>query len=126
MLNLELLLKFGPDAWRLHNEMLGSYAAQVQEQLAAARRAIDALNRERKLQQTAAGREIAALEGEYLALVYKNQEIEAACRAAEREARRMRAAAGSSEEQQQQEQPGVEEEGQQQQQNGQDVGVEVA
>eukprot|EP00887_Chlorella_sp_A99_P000863 scaffold5.g863.t1 len=64
LLNLELLLKFGPGAWR--------------SQLADVRQQIDALNRERKLQQTAAGREIAALEAEHLALVLKNQEIAAA------------------------------------------------
>lgn len=30
LLNLELLLKFGPGAWRMHNEALASFVARLQ------------------------------------------------------------------------------------------------
>lgn len=55
LLNLELLLKFGSDAWRMHNDVLASVLKQLQQQMVATRGQIEGLNRERKLQQTAAG-----------------------------------------------------------------------
>jgi pre-mRNA-splicing factor SPF27 len=92
LVNLELLLKFGPDSWRMHNEVLASFVARLQEQLAGVRRQVDDLNRERKLQQHAAGGELGKLEAEYLSLVHKNAEIEAACRGLEAEVAAMRQA----------------------------------
>lgn len=85
LLNLELLLKFGPDAWRMQNEGLAGLAHRLQALLADTRQQIDGLNRERKLQQTAAGREIGQLEQEHLNLVAKVQEIAAACEGLRRE-----------------------------------------
>lgn len=46
-------------------------------------RAIDALNRERKLQQSAAGSELRVLEDQYYSALRKNLEISAACQAVE-------------------------------------------
>ncbi|KAL4428227.1 hypothetical protein ABPG75_002316 [Micractinium tetrahymenae] len=95
LLNLELLLKFGPDSWRMHNEALSSFVTRLQaslDQLAQVRRQVDDLNRERKLQQHAAGAELGALEAEYLGLVHKNAEIDAACRGLEAEVAAMREA----------------------------------
>lgn len=85
LLNLELLLKFGPQTWRAHNEAVAAYVQRVQTQLGRTQAAIDELNRERKMQQTVAGRELHKLEEDYLALVQKNAEIEAACRALDAE-----------------------------------------
>lgn len=56
------------------------------------RRQVDNLNRERKLQQHAAGAELGALQAEYLELVHKNAEIDAACRGLEAEVAAMRGA----------------------------------
>ena len=53
---------------------------------------MDDLNRERKLQQSAAGGELSKLQAEYLSLVHKNGEIEGACRGLEAEVAAMRAA----------------------------------
>lgn len=92
LLNLELLLKFGPDSWRMHNEALASFVARLQDQLSRVRRQVDDLNRERKLQQHAAGAELGALQAEYLGLVHKNAEIDAACRGLEAEVAAMREA----------------------------------
>lgn len=58
----------------------------MQSEVETTRGAIDQLNRERKLQQTSAGRELRALESEYLALIAKNVELEAACKKVESEA----------------------------------------
>lgn len=79
---------------------------------------VDDLNRERKLQQSAAGGELSKLEAEYLGLVHKNGEIEAVCRGLEAEVAAMREALPRQEGQQQQ-QDGEQQQGeQQQQQNG--------
>jgi len=86
LINLELIQKYGSDAWRASNESLASHVAAVQSEVAATTQAIENLNRERKLQQVAAGRELKALEHQYLHLIKKNSEIEAACRAIEAEA----------------------------------------
>lgn len=53
--------------------------------MAELKRQIDGVNRERKLQQTAVGGELAGLEAEWQTLVAKNGEIEAACRRMEEE-----------------------------------------
>jgi len=84
-LNLELLLKFGPITWRAHNEALVSFLDRIKADVTATRGAIDQLNRERKLQQTAAGRELQILEEEYTGLLLKTAELETACRAVESE-----------------------------------------
>ena len=55
-------------------------SAQLQGQVAETRARIEELNRERKLQQTAAGRELGALERELMSILVKNSELEAACR----------------------------------------------
>lgn len=94
LLNLELLLKFGPGAWRAHNERLAAVTSALQAAAADARTQVDALNRERKLQQMAAGREIGLLEREHHVLVAKNAEIEEACRAVEATLAGLRDAAG--------------------------------
>lgn len=49
----------------------------------AACRSIDQLNRERKLQQSAAGSELRVLEDQYYSALRKNLEISAACQAVE-------------------------------------------
>ena len=118
LLNLELLIKYGPDAWRAHNERLALHVRGQEGEAAAVRRDTEALNRERKLQQTAAGRELAALEAEYLGAVRKNAGIEAACRALEAEVAALRAAGAGGQQQQQQQNGGG------QQQNGQHEGMQ--
>ncbi|GAB4818855.1 hypothetical protein N2152v2_005901 [Parachlorella kessleri] len=85
LLNLELLLKFGPDTWRVQNDALAVSVKQLQEELVTTRRQIEGLNR----------RELAKLEEEYLGLVHKNMEIEAACRQIEREIDTTRATLGT-------------------------------
>ncbi len=91
LLNLELLLKFGPAAWRAHNEALAAHGARTAGEAAAARADVEALNRERKLQQMAAGHELAALEAEYLSAAQKNAEVAAAADAMEAEVAALRA-----------------------------------
>ena len=54
---------------------------------------IDFINRERKLQQTAVGADLADLEAEWQSLIGKNREIDAACAGMEAELSRMQQSA---------------------------------
>lgn len=79
ILNLELLLKFGPNAWRGQTQSDEALLKQLEATLAGLRKSIDSLNRERKLQQSAAGNELRVLEDQYYSALRKNLEISAAC-----------------------------------------------
>jgi pre-mRNA-splicing factor SPF27 len=79
-------------------------------------RSIDQLNRERKLQQQAAGAELRVLEDQYYSALRKNLEISAACQSIEEEMELLQAKIGRIEKQQQQQQQ------QQGQQDGQNKG----
>ena len=81
LINLELLQKYGADSWRAANETLTSCVNQLLADVAALKADSERVNRERKLLQTAAGREIKTLEREYMRLVLKNREIEEAINA---------------------------------------------
>ncbi|KAG2423515.1 hypothetical protein HXX76_015263 [Chlamydomonas incerta] len=79
ILNQELLLKYGDKAWRAQVALDEAAVKGLEAQLAALRKETDALNRERKLQQHAAGSELSKLERQYLSQVRKNADIERAC-----------------------------------------------
>jgi pre-mRNA-splicing factor SPF27 len=66
-------------------------------------RSIDQLNRERKLQQQAAGAELRVLEDQYYSTLRKNLEISAACQSIEEEMELLQAKIGRIEKKQQQE-----------------------
>ena len=69
--NLELAVKFAPDAWRTHNASLEAAISAYETELAAVRAEIEHINTERSLQQTAAAREIGKLEQEWYATAAK-------------------------------------------------------
>lgn len=85
VVNLELMLKFGPKAWRVHNARLASSNTRLEAEVAQLKNEVEAVNRERKLQQTTAGSKLVDLEAQWQALVTKNTQIERACRALETE-----------------------------------------
>jgi hypothetical protein len=60
---------------QLDDVLIKQYEAQLQQ----LRKEIDAVNRERKLQQTAVGRELRELDHEYYGAVAKNLQISLAC-----------------------------------------------
>lgn len=80
LVNLELMLKYAAQSHRAHNEALSSHIARVKQNLSKVEANIKEVNSERKLQQTAAGRELQDLELQYFSLVQKNKELELACR----------------------------------------------
>lgn len=80
ILNLELLLKYGADCWRAKNDHLATHLSSLNQEMASTQRSIDETNKERKLQQEIAGKELGALHNEYLALLSKNAQLEGVCR----------------------------------------------
>mmetsp|Transcript_19379 Transcript_19379/g.41933 ORF Transcript_19379/g.41933 Transcript_19379/m.41933 type:complete len:260 (+) Transcript_19379:104-883(+) len=102
ILNLELMLKYGDNVWRAQALSDEAGVKRVEAQLAETKKAIDALNKERKLQQQAAGSELRRAEAEYYELVYKNIAIESACDRLEEEIAGLKAQLPPQEQQQQQ------------------------
>jgi len=73
ILNLQLLLKHGPDTWRAYNEGLSSLLNRLDHELQVIRGDCNHINRERKMEQLAAGKEIADASALYVTLVEKNK-----------------------------------------------------
>ncbi|KXZ41177.1 hypothetical protein GPECTOR_684g823 [Gonium pectorale] len=69
ILNQELLLKHGDKAWRAQVQLDEAAVRSLESQLAQLRKETDALNRERKLQQQAAGSELTKLDRQYMGQV---------------------------------------------------------
>ena len=77
--NLELLLKYGANAWLAFNKSLEAAVAGQSRELQGINAQVDGVNKTRKLQQQAAGSELAVLEEQWRALVAKNATLEATC-----------------------------------------------
>lgn len=54
MFNLELLQKYGANAWRVHNYQMEAFLNQIQKQTEEYRTKIQNINRERKMEQVCA------------------------------------------------------------------------
>jgi len=78
ILNLELMLEYGGESWKIYNEVLVELLNKVQTQLADVKKEIQEVNWTRKNQQTQVGEKMKQLESEWVGLVSKNYEIEQA------------------------------------------------
>ncbi|XP_022090053.1 pre-mRNA-splicing factor SPF27-like [Acanthaster planci] len=88
--NLELLSKYGSQAWRVYNDVLVRMVEHGQQQLQQIRKQIQELNWQRKTKQKSAGEALKNLEESWTGLVAKNYEIERACLELEQEVERLR------------------------------------
>ncbi|XP_054821870.1 pre-mRNA-splicing factor SPF27 homolog [Prosopis cineraria] len=79
MENLDLLLKYGPDAWKLHNQRLEVYLTRMQKLAQEQNDNIEKVNRERKYHQQNTAYELTALSTQWKELCQKNIDIQAAC-----------------------------------------------
>eukprot|EP00890_Picochlorum_soloecismus_P006483 jgi/Picsp_1/6836/NSC_04173-R1_breast carcinoma amplified sequence 2 len=77
IINLQLLLKHGPNTWRAYNEGLSSLLNTIDHELQVIRGDCNHINRERKMEQLAAGKEIADASAMYTHLVEKNRVLTA-------------------------------------------------
>ncbi|KAI8060361.1 Pre-mRNA-splicing factor SPF27 [Gongronella butleri] len=90
MFNLELLQKYGANAWRVHNYQLEAYLKQIQNETELYRNEIRTINRQRKEDQTEAASTLQSLENKWSDLVTQNLQVEIACAALESEVEELR------------------------------------
>ncbi|XP_064459553.1 pre-mRNA-splicing factor SPF27-like [Ornithodoros turicata] len=83
--NLELMSKYGCEAWKHYNAALVQMLHQMQKQLQDLRKQIQEVNWRRKTSQTEGGEKLKNLEANWVGLVSKNYEIERACVELEKE-----------------------------------------
>ncbi|KAL1460552.1 hypothetical protein WDU94_012529 [Cyamophila willieti] len=79
IVNLQLMLDFGPETWKEYLTMLVNCVSQAQNKLTQLRKEIQEINWERKVMQIKGGEQLKKLEAEWVGLVSKNYEIEQAC-----------------------------------------------
>ncbi|CAN7939010.1 unnamed protein product [Ixodes hexagonus] len=103
--NLELMARYGCEAWKAYNAALVRMLHQLQKQLQDLRKQIQEVNWQRKTSQTEAGEKLKNLEVNWVSLVSKNYEIERACVELEKEIAGLEADYDTRKKQQQHEQP---------------------
>lgn len=84
-MNLELMLEYGCETWKVYLDVITSMLARAQTQLESIKREIQDVNWQRKDRQTEAGEKLRALETQWVMLVSKNYEIEQVCAKLEEE-----------------------------------------
>ncbi|KAJ7970302.1 Pre-mRNA-splicing factor SPF27 [Quillaja saponaria] len=90
MENVDLMLKYGPDAWKKHNQRLESLLLRMQKLAREQTDNIEKVNRERKYHQQNTAYELNALSMQWKELCLKNLEIQAACTTIENVIRELR------------------------------------
>jgi len=90
LVNLELMKRFGGNAWKTHNEHLSALKQSIENSLAKSQKDINMVNRKRKADQLSAGETLVTLEYEWQQLIKKNGDIEEACVRLESECKRLR------------------------------------
>eukprot|EP00697_Spironema_sp_BW2_P017824 gnl/Spiro4/9636_TR5108_c2_g1_i1.p1 gnl/Spiro4/9636_TR5108_c2_g1~~gnl/Spiro4/9636_TR5108_c2_g1_i1.p1 ORF type:complete len:263 (+),score=79.71 gnl/Spiro4/9636_TR5108_c2_g1_i1:36-791(+) len=90
MINLELLSKFGANAWRNYNNFIDNTNKSLAANLKAAEEDINNVNRKRMAAQMEAGSELESLQQKWEELIEKNLALEQACMALERDVKRRR------------------------------------
>ncbi|KAL4206180.1 breast carcinoma amplified sequence 2 [Rhizopus microsporus] len=90
MFNLELLSKYGANAWRVHNYQLETYLKYIKSNTDRLRNEIIEINKQRKADQTAAAATLASLENKWSDLISQNLQVEIACAALEGELHELR------------------------------------
>ncbi|KAH7432794.1 hypothetical protein KP509_07G040900 [Ceratopteris richardii] len=77
--NLDLMMTYGSDAWKTHNQHLEAFAASLQKMVKEYKEQIEELNKRRNISQQAAGAELIRLAVQWKELCMKNIDIENAC-----------------------------------------------
>ncbi|XP_031571110.1 pre-mRNA-splicing factor SPF27-like [Actinia tenebrosa] len=90
IINLELLSKYGSNAWKVHCDVLNKLLEQQQKSLNDLRKNVQEINWQRKSEQSPAGEQLQHLEHSWVGLVSKNYEIERACLELEKEVQRLK------------------------------------
>merc|ERR1711934_252604 len=83
--NLDLMSEHGPMAWRMYNVSLETTHASVKRKLEETKKAIEDVNKRRKIEQTEGGMKVRELEMQWEELMKKNLNIDAACQSLSRD-----------------------------------------
>jgi len=78
ILNLEIMADYGPHAWRAYNQTLTTMFNESEKQLNNLKSQIQAVNLQRKNEQSTTGEKLRRLDQTWVGLVSKNYEIECA------------------------------------------------
>ncbi|CAJ0627686.1 14962_t:CDS:2 [Entrophospora sp. SA101] len=78
-MNLELLLEYGSNAWRIHNFQLEQYLRHLEASLDRHKQKSFDLNRQRKAEQLEVGRQIEMLDNKWSELIGETIQLEVAC-----------------------------------------------
>ena len=87
--NLELMVDYGSEAWKVYNEVLTRMMAESTATLNELKRRVQDVNWTRKTQQGEVGDKLGSLESRWVGLVSKNYEIEQALTKMEAEIKRL-------------------------------------
>ena len=87
--NLELMVAYGSEAWKVYNEVLTRMMAESTATLNELKRRVQDVNWTRKTQQGEVGDKLGSLESRWVGLVSKNYEIEQALTKMEAEIKRL-------------------------------------
>lgn len=93
--NLDLMLKHGPDVWKIYNRQLEALLSRMQSQVLELNGNIESVNRERKYHQQNTAYELTALSAQWRELCLKNIEIETACAEIENRIQELKSEAGT-------------------------------
>lgn len=79
-INLDLMLDYGCETWKIYLEVLTADLAKAQKRLDELKAEVNTVNQRRKDKQLNAGAQLKALEAQWVSLVFKNYTIEEALR----------------------------------------------
>ncbi|KRZ09458.1 Pre-mRNA-splicing factor SPF27 [Trichinella zimbabwensis] len=79
ILNLELMIEYGAEAWRIYLEKAEKTRNLFRKRISLLREKVQAVHFSRKRKQTEAGDQLKQLEARWVSLVTKNYEIEKIC-----------------------------------------------
>ncbi|KAI9289337.1 Pre-mRNA-splicing factor SPF27 [Umbelopsis sp. AD052] len=85
LFNLELLQKYGANAWKVHNFQLEAYLKQLKSDVEDKKKQILDLNKQRKFEQTEGGSSLRDLESKWSDLISQTLQVEVACASLENE-----------------------------------------
>jgi len=85
LFNLELLQKYGANAWKVHNFQLEAQLKQLKHGVEEKKKEILELNKQRKLEQTEGGINLRNLESKWSDLISQTLQVEVACASLENE-----------------------------------------
>jgi len=93
IMNLELMSKYGTNAWRKHNEALVGTKKYMESLLQTEREEVEKINSKRKMDQVKQQLTITTQQQKYYETIHQNMQLEVACASLERDLKKVKAEA---------------------------------